>query len=274
MVHSGTVLSGAVLGFPISHSLSPLLHAEIFKALGLTGTYISHEVRSGELASFLDAYEDAYSYLSLTMPLKEEALQLGFPVEPNALMAYSANTLIKGISGWQLSSTDGVGFGRALSHAGISKISKVLILGAGATARSIAQNIDEIASSIVVLGRSHSREKSFTELVKRSDFEFRSWSNQIDLTEFDLVINTTPAGAADILAERVDSSANTFFDVLYSPWPTVLGKRWSDAGGQVISGVELLLYQGLEQVHRVTGIDFDFEELAAPLREKLKRAIS
>lgn len=266
-------LSGAVLGSPISHSLSPLLHNEIFQLLGLTGRYVAREVRAGELADFLKEQSDDFSYLSLTMPLKEESLGLGFSVEPSALAAASANTLIRTGSGWELSSTDGVGFTRALLHFEISTFNKVLILGAGATARSIAQSLDSSANSIVVLGRSTSREGSFRQLVRSSSFEFQPWSNQIDFSEFDLVVNTTPAGAADILADRVEAPVATLFDVLYSPWPTILAKRWSDSGGRVISGLELLLYQGLEQVHRVSGVDFDFEELAEPLRLTLNRAL-
>ena len=273
MLNHGRALSGAVLGSPISHSLSPLLHNEIFQLLGLTGKYVAQEVKAGELATFLRARSDDFTYLSLTMPLKEEALKLGLPVEASVIVAASANTLVKVESGWQLYSTDGLGFRRALTHSGISTLDRVLILGAGATARSIAQVLDPIAKSIDILGRSRSREGSFSELVKKSDFNFLSWSNQIEFSDFDLVINTTPAGAADSLAERVEKPVATLFDVLYSPWPTALAKRWSDSGAQVISGSELLLYQGLEQIHLVSGVDFDFEELAAPLRKSLNRAL-
>jgi shikimate dehydrogenase len=85
-----------------------------------------------------------------------------------------------------------------------------------------------------------------------------------------LVVNTTPAGAADLLAESAEGAVSCLlFDVIYKPWPTVLAKKWSNLGAPVVSGLELLLYQGIEQLRLVTDKTFDTEELAATLRQKL-----
>ena len=87
-------------------------------------------------------------------------------------------------------------------------------------------------------------------------------------------MNTTPAGAADLLAEGIDGDISCLlFDVIYKPWPTVLAKKWKNLGAPVISGLELLLYQGIEQLRIVTEKDFDTEKLASNLREKLASAL-
>jgi shikimate dehydrogenase len=89
-----------------------------------------------------------------------------------------------------------------------------------------------------------------------------------------LVVNTTPAGAADLLADSLfGGDAKLFFDVIYKPWPTVLGSRWSDVGGEVINGLELLLYQGIHQLSLALDSELDQAALAAHLRPILRKAI-
>ena len=78
----------------------------------------------------------------------------------------------------------------------------------------------------------------------------------VDLSGYDLVVNTTPSGAADLVAENLSNQiGGLLFDVLYKPWPTLLARRWSDAGGKTVSGLELLLYQGIDQLNLVTNLD-------------------
>jgi shikimate dehydrogenase len=149
-----------------------------------------------------------------------------------------------------------------------------LILGAGGTARAIAASLDGIADSITVLGRTSTREESFERIVSHSKFSYVIWSNALSLEPFSLVVNTTPAGAADLLAEGIDADISSLlFDVIYKPWPTVLAKKWKNLGAPVISGLELLLYQGIEQLRIVTEKNFDTEQLASILREKLGTAL-
>jgi shikimate dehydrogenase len=87
-------------------------------------------------------------------------------------------------------------------------------------------------------------------------------------------VNTTPAGAADLLADSLFSGdCNLLFDVIYKPWPTVLGARWEDSGGTVINGIELLLYQGIQQLELALDRSLNESELASHLRPILKKAI-
>jgi shikimate dehydrogenase len=249
-------LKAAVLGYPIAHSLSPVLHGKAFELLGIAGRYEAIEVESGGLAEFLKSHGADYDYLSLTMPLKEEVLVIaessGIEVDELALRIQSVNTLIRNGSGWSATSTDGAGFVKALANAGYDHFNSVLILGAGGTARAVAGALDSIADNVAIMGRSVRRNAGIASCFKKLTPEFITWDDQIDLRQFDLVVNTTPSGAADLVAENIPTKVEgLLFDVLYKPWPTLIARRWSDGGGKVISGLELLLYQGIDQLNIV-----------------------
>lgn len=245
---------GAVLGYPIAHSLSPVLHSKAFELLKIAGSYEAIEVESGGLAQFLKNEGQSFDYLSLTMPLKEEVLvvadSLGIEIDDLALRIQSVNTLVRKGSGWRATSTDGSGFVKALANAGYDHFNSVLVLGAGGTARAIAGALDEIAENVAIMGRSVRRNAALAACFTKVSPEFLTWDDQIDLRKFDLVVNTTPSGAADLVAENLPSKIDgLLFDVLYKPWPTLIARRWSDGGGKVISGLELLLYQGIDQIN-------------------------
>ena len=108
-------MKGAVLGSPISHSLSPVLHNSAFDFLGIEGTYSAIEVTSGSLREFMQTRGTEFDYLSLTMPLKEEVLNLDFQVDDLTRRIQSGNTLINNDGLWSLTSTDGSGLVAALS---------------------------------------------------------------------------------------------------------------------------------------------------------------
>ncbi len=253
---SERIIRGAVLGFPISHSLSPVLHNKAFELLGISGRYEAIEVQSGDLAKFLRERGSEFDYLSLTMPLKEEVLEIademGIEIDSLSSRIQSVNTLIQKDQRWSATSTDGSGFVKALANAGYDHFKSVLILGAGGTARAVAGVLDEIADEVTVMGRSVRRNAGIATCFTKLTPEFITWDDQIDLRNFDLVINTTPSGAADLVAENIPSRVDgLLFDVLYKPWPTLIARRWSDAGGKVIGGLELLLYQGIDQINLI-----------------------
>ena len=255
---SKETLRGAVLGYPIEHSLSPALHKAAFKLLGVSGEYSAIEVRSGGLQNFLQERGEEFDYLSLTMPLKEEALELKMDITIDDLgrRIQSINTLVKREGSWSATSTDGSGFVKALNNAEYERFEKVLILGAGGTARAVAGALDEIATSVDVMRRSVRRSPAIAACFQKIECNFLDWDDLADLSSYDLVVNTTPSGAADLVAENLSNSVNgLLFDVLYKPWPTLLGRRWSDAGGKTLGGLELLLYQGIDQLNLVTNVE-------------------
>ena len=149
----------------------------------------------------------------------------------------------------------------------------MLILGAGGTARAVVGALDALTDNLHVLGRSSIRQEALESAVTSAHFEYRRWSSDIDFASYDLVVNTTPAGAADLLANSVQPGVSaTLFDVIYKPWPTVLAQRWSNCGGSVINGLELLLYQGIDQLEFVLGVPIERDALASYLRPILRKA--
>lgn len=267
-------LKAAVLGYPISHSLSPILHGKAFEVLGIAGIYEAIEVKSGGLSEFLKSQGQDYEYLSLTMPLKEEVLDIAkdsnIVVDELAQRIQSVNTLVKSGAGWTATSTDGSGFIKALANAGYDHFNSVLILGAGGTARAVAGALDDITDNVSIMGRSVRRNAGIAACFRKLTPEFMVWNDQMDLRQFDLVVNTTPSGAADLVAENIPSKVEgLLFDVLYKPWPTLIARRWSDGGGEVISGLELLLYQGIDQINIVhpLGRQIIDDQLRAALRK-------
>ena len=267
------MIRGAVLGSPISHSLSPVLHAAAFSFLGIEGSYRAIDVPSGTLQDFMNSQGRDFDYFSLTMPLKEEVLSLELEIDEKTLEIQSGNTLYFRDSAWKLTSTDGSGFVSALSHAGLKSFKRVLILGAGGTARAVTGSLDSIATEIHVMGRSSIRQEALERAIHSSHFEYLRWSLDVDFTQYDLVVNTTPAGAADLLEDSVHQGTSaTFFDVIYKPWPTELAQKWSDCGGKVLNGLELLLYQGIDQLEIVLDAKFDRHAMANHLRLVLAKA--
>lgn len=267
-------MKGAILGFPVEHSLSPVLHKEAFKFLDIPGEYTRSQVPSETLAQFFSDNSSAFDYFSLTMPLKEEALALPVEIDPLVMRIQSSNTLYQRNGKWHLTSTDGAGLIAALKNAGHQGFNRVLVLGAGGTARAVVGALDGIAREIVVLGRTSTRREVLESSVQQSVFEYQRWNDAPQFSHYDLIVNTTPAGAADLLADSLSmGSASLLFDVIYKPWPTVLGSRWLDNGGTVINGLELLLYQGIAQLSLVLNRELDEAALAMHLRPLLKKAI-
>ena len=266
------MIRGAVLGSPISHSLSPVLHRAAFESIGVAGSYEAIDVPSGTLNEFFFNNQSEFDYFSLTMPLKEEAHLLQVTCDELSLRIGSINTLYKKEGRWFGTSTDGSGFLAALAAQGFSDFSNSLILGAGGTARAVAGALDGNAKTVSVMGRTSTRRDALERCVERSDFTYLPWHNDRNINSYDLIINTKPAGAADLLAENLPAQVSgLLFDVIYKPWPTVLASAWEDRSGKVINGKELLLWQGLDQLALVLTQNIEREILSSHLREVLSQ---
>ena len=266
------MIRGAVLGSPISHSLSPVLHRSAFESIGVAGSYEAIDVPSGTLNEFFLNNQSEFDYFSLTMPLKEEAHLLQVTCDELSLRIGSINTLYKKDGRWFGTSTDGSGFIAALAAQGFSDFSNALILGAGGTARAVAGALDGNAKTVSVMGRTSTRRDALERCVETSDFTYLPWHNDPNINSYDLIINTTPAGAADLLAENLPAQVSgLLFDVIYKPWPTVLASAWEDRSGKVLNGKELLLWQGLDQLALVLTQNIEREILSSHLREVLSQ---
>lgn len=259
------MIRAALLGSPVAHSLSPVLHRAAYRAMGLAGEYEAIEIVASDLAQFIASRDESWTGFSLTMPLKEEALRVASSVDPLALQIQSANTLIRAESGWHALTTDVSGFQRALTAHGVTQHENVLIIGAGATARAAAAACDEFGRHLVVVSRSAKREEAMRGSIRRAVASFINWSDE--LPQADLVINTTPAGVADVFVRQFTARPRgVFFEALYHPWPTTLLAHWRALGGEVIDGLDLLVQQGIDQVALMSKHSVNREELAPILR--------
>jgi len=268
------VIHAGVLGSPISHSLSPLLHSTLYEFLGIEVKYQAYEVASGQLRNFLENDGSLLSALSLTMPLKEEAMTIANSVSDLSQQIQSGNTLHKVNGLWNLTTTDVAGFTYALEFNKRDAKGKVLILGAGATARAVAAGCDAVSSKVTVINRNLNRENGIRNAAPNVTIEFVPWETEISFDDFDVIINTTPGQAARKFVDQIGSAKATYFEVLYNPWPTELLSQWRKAGGFGIDGLDLLIHQAISQVEIFTSCSLDRELIARMLREVGERALS
>jgi len=257
------LINAAVLGSPIAHSLSPLLHSLAYEYLGLSARYEAIEVKAGELATYLSATDK--NALSLTMPLKEEALKVSRVTSDIAKRISCGNTLFQKDGAWNLTSTDVAGFEFALKMHQIEQIESTVIIGAGATARAAVASVSTISKSVSVISRNPERERAMNQ-ASLVEITYLPWELTDQLNSAELVINTTPDRASDFLVPSIKNPAGTFFEVLYNPWPTAMSKAWSDSKNQVIDGLDLLIHQGISQVEIFSGLAVDRELLYAKMR--------
>ncbi|MET7322162.1 shikimate dehydrogenase [Streptomyces sp. NPDC005549] len=248
----------AVLGSPIAHSLSPVLHRAAYAELGLTDwTYDRFDVDEAALPGFFEELGSEWAGLSLTMPLKRAVIPLLDSVSETAASVDAVNTVVFGKDGHKTGdNTDIPGIVAALREHGIEKTETAAVLGAGATASSALAALARICTGeIAVYVRSAARADEMRGWAQRLDVDVRiaDWADAEEALHAPLVVATTPAGATDALAAAVPEMPTTLFDVLYDPWPTALAARWSAYGGAVVSGLDLLLHQAVLQVEQMTG---------------------
>jgi shikimate dehydrogenase len=233
------VRRAAVLGSPIKHSLSPVLHGAAYLALDLHGWhYDKIECDEPDLPRLVDGMGPEWVGLSLTMPLKRVALAVADEVSPLALAVGAANTLVFPATGpaggRQAHNTDVAGMVAALQEAGLTRTEQAVILGAGGTAQS-ALDLRETAERLGM--RPTISDRLFTG----------------PLPAADLVISTLPGGAADPLSATRWKPDTMVLDVVYAPWPTPFAGSALAAGCPAVSGLNVLLYQAVAQVELMTG---------------------
>lgn len=248
----------AVLGSPIAHSLSPVLHRAAYRELGLSDwTYDRHEVDEAALPAFMERLDATWAGLSLTMPLKRAVIPLLDEISPTAASVEAVNTVVLTDDGRRLGdNTDIPGMLAALRERGVRQVERASVLGAGATASSALAALSRICTGEVT---------AYVRSRARAD-EMRGWGERLGVTvrtaawedagaafEAPLTIATTPAGTADALAAAVPERPGTLFDVLYEPWPTTLATAWAARGGAVVGGLDLLVHQAVLQVEQMTG---------------------
>ncbi|GGV10452.1 shikimate 5-dehydrogenase [Streptomyces litmocidini] len=254
-----TAHRAAVLGSPIAHSLSPVLHRAAYAALGLDDwSYDRFEVDEAALPGFVTELDETWAGLSLTMPLKRAIIPLLDEVSDTAASVEAVNTVVLRGDGRRIGdNTDIPGMIAALGERGVEKVESAAVLGAGATASSALAALARIcAGPVTAYVRSEARAEEMRGWGERLGVDVRTadWERAAEAFDAPLVIATTPAGTTNALATAVPDDVGTLFDVLYDPWPTPLAAAWSERGGKVVGGLDLLVHQAVLQVEQMTGV--------------------
>lgn len=271
-------MRAAVLGSPVAHSLSPVLHGAAHRAMGLRGwSYGLHECGEDGLAPFLEGLGADWAGLSLTMPLKRRAMDLADRVSDLSRAVGGANTLVRAGDGtWDAHNTDVEGITTALTEAGITAPARAVVLGAGATAASALAALRElgVGEPVSLLARSTGRTGEVGEAADRLGvrLEVAGLDRIGDHLDADLVVSTLPSGAADRHGKALAAAGADLFDVVYAPWPTGAASAVAAAGGRVVGGFPMLLHQAAAQVRLMTGRDdVPVEAMRAAGRAELDR---
>ena len=270
----------AVLGHPVGHSLSPVLHTAAYDALGLDWTYDAVDVDSGGLGAFLAQVDAQWAGLSLTMPLKVEAVSLVDFVEPMAKLLGVVNTVIVGGSGTNTqlvgANTDVYGVVTALAEAGVAKATTAVVIGGGATAVSAVAALGQLGCTrprVAVRSRARAGAVLRASTAMGLSPTFIALDDpqamRLALHDADAVVSTIPAAAGAELATGIGEfevpALSTLLDVVYDPLVTPLAQAWTGWGGSRVGGERMLLHQAAEQVRLMTGRKAPIKDMDAAL---------
>lgn len=248
-----------VVGSPIAHSLSPVMHRAAYALHGLTWSYDRRDVTEGRLAEFVHELADDVRGLSVTAPLKPEAASLADERSEAVSELGIANTLVRSRTGWSAHNTDIDGALNALAEVGVVETPKARILGAGSTAIAMAYALASRGTeSIEFVVREPSRAAHAVELVSQCGAvaEVRLLTEP-PADDVDVVVSTVPVAASAPLAEAWVAHSDAVFDVVYDPWPTALATAAEQAAIPIVSGLDLLAHQAALQVRLMAGVDVD-----------------
>lgn len=273
-------LRAAVLGHPISHSKSPALHRAAYAHLGVDIAYSAIDVTEAGLPDFMRQVRDearadgSWRGLSVTMPLKSAMLAEVDEVRGVGRALGVVNTVAFESAGGSADhtqlvayNTDVAGIVNALRHAGAAPAPTAVVLGGGGTAAAAIAALKQLgAVSADVFVRDPSRAgdaRAASAAVGVPVQVLPLAGAAAAVAAADVVISTLPPRAADALAaegtlteslRRRTTGPGLLLDVAYDPWPSRIAAVWQEAGGTVVPGLEMLIYQAVEQVRHFTGL--------------------
>ncbi len=263
----------AVIGHPLGHSLSPLLHNWGFRECGIDAQYEAIPVAPAELTRFMARVRvEPLAGLSVTIPHKQAVMGLLDGVSYAASTLGAVNTVFWKEDRLWGENTDVLGVETPLR--GLGPFHSALVLGAGGAARAVVFALQEMqAPEIFVAARDAGKAEALAEALAAKPV---AWEDRARV-QARLIVNTTPLG---MLGERQDQSpwpadaplspAATVFDVVYNPLRTRFLAQAEAAGCRTVSGLEMFLHQGLAQFRLWTGRNLDPDKVRDLLRQALK----
>ncbi len=258
----------AVIGYPLKHSLSPLIHNAAFSKLGLNYMYKSIEIQDTKAATRKMLEENIKGY-SVTIPHKESIIQQLNEVEPIAEKIGAINTVINENRVLKGYNTDYSAAIKSIEDVIDIKNKRAAILGAGGAARAIAYGLKLAAVSTIIQNRTIEKAKV---LAEELNCDFSEINSEL-LKDCDLIINTTSVGMyPDIdnsIIENIPENC-TVCDIVYNPLETKFLKIARRKGCKIINGKGMFLYQAVEQFKLFTGKEAPKEIMEKVLLEGLK----
>jgi shikimate dehydrogenase len=257
MVISGKTRVCGVIGDPIEHTLSPIMHNAAFEALKLDYVFLAFKVKPDEVGNAISGMRALTIHgLNVTMPHKNAVVKYLDEVDPAGKVIGSANTILNKAGRLLGFNTDGVGALNALELNGVEpRGKKVLLLGAGGAAKAIAYTLSQEVDELVILNRTPEPAAELANLLKQkfkkkiSAGELSPSTVKDNLADCDVLINATSVGMnpnanqTPVAPEWLKPDL-AVMDIVYNPIETKLAKDAKAAGAKVVSGVEMLIYQG------------------------------
>jgi shikimate dehydrogenase len=263
---SGKTAVYGVIGDPIEHTLSPAMQNAAFESLKLDAVFLAFKITSGEVENAIRGIRSlGIRGLNVTMPDKSSVIPFLDEVDETAKVLDSVNTILNDNGKLRGFSTDGAGAHRALEENGVTLAGKKLVLlGAGGAAKAIAYTLAKEVKELVLLNRTPTKTDALAESINRKFHKkvtsgpLSSSAIQQNLKTADILINATSVGmhphAADSIVKPEWLKPNlTVMDIVYNPLETKLARDAKAADAQVISGVEMLIYQGAASFEIWTG---------------------
>ncbi len=246
-----------LIGHPIKHSMSPIMHNVALQNLGLNYVYLAFDITPDRLKNAINSFKTLdIKGINVTIPHKETIIQYLDEIEPSAEKIGAINS-IKNEDGRLIGkNTDTIGAKLALKDTGFKLKSKnVMIIGAGGAAKAISYSLGEEIDQVLILNRTKSRALKLAEIIAENynlKVEGKELTNAIlkkEIENIDLLINTTPIG----MYPNIDNSPiqkefiheDLFvFDIIYNPLETKLIKDAKDIGCKTLGGLDMLINQG------------------------------
>lgn len=257
-----------VIGDPVSHSLSPVIHNAWMRDHGMDATYEAFQVPAGALEAGLATLERrGATGLNITLPHKEAALQLATSQSDIARRIGAANTLVRTQAGWHAENTDAPGFAESLRAAGIDVAGQaVCVLGAGGAARAVVLALSGLRADLTICNRTVRRAE---DMVRHLGIEAKVRgldSAQPEMARSGVVINTLSLGYTGQALDFPDGHSRTFYDISYGKAARAMLSAAAGAGWRTVDGLSMLVAQAAFSFEHWFGILPDMEGALARCR--------
>lgn len=269
-----------LVGYPVEHSMSPAMHNAAFKALGLDAEYRLAAVEPGRLGSFIETLrEPKVMGANVTIPHKVAVMRHLDQVDETARAIGAVNTVVHRdgmLTGYNTDATGGV---KALTEAyGGLEGSDVTVLGAGGASRAISYQVSRFECRVTVLNRSVDRARRLVEDLRptaRAELNYGALDQlPAIIGDTDVLINTTPVGMSPSTSDSPVPAGLLHgglfvYDLIYNPVKTRLLRDAEAKGARVLSGVNMLVYQGAEAFKMWTGVEPPIDLMQRAVEDRL-----